>query len=102
MHAIRTKKDNDLLLLCAFELPCTKQVVRYWSHSLSYIGTGTNACYLEKLSDVGTWTGDDREPRKVIINMEWGAFGDDGALDKYRTEFDKEMDKLSINATKQL
>ncbi|XP_071792603.1 hexokinase-1-like isoform X3 [Asterias amurensis] len=66
------------------------------------LGTGTNACYMEKLSDVGTWTGDDKEPREVIINMEWGAFGDDGCLDDYRTEFDREMDGLTLNKSKQL
>ena len=57
---------------------------------------------MEKLSDVGTWTGDDKEPREVVINMEWGAFGDDGCLDKYRTEFDGEMDDLTLNKSKQL
>lgn len=57
---------------------------------------------MEKLSDVGTWTCDDKEPREVVINMEWGAFGDDGCLDKYRTEFDGEMDDLTLNKSKQL
>ena len=28
-------------------------------------GTGTNACYLENLDKVGTWTGDQHEPKKV-------------------------------------
>ena len=38
----------------------------------------------EKLSylfQVGNWDGDYREPRHVVINTEWGAFGDQGELD---------------------
>lgn len=38
----------------------------------------------------------------MIINMEWGAFGDDGALDFVRTRFDIEVDNSTINAGKQL
>lgn len=39
---------------------------------------------------------------QMIINMEWGAFGDDGALDFVRTRFDIEVDNSTINAGKQL
>lgn len=28
------------------------------------VGTGTNACYLEDIDNVGTWDGDDGEPRE--------------------------------------
>lgn len=38
----------------------------------------------------------------MIINTEWGAFGDDGALNFIRTRFDKEVDEGSINPGKQL
>ena len=34
------------------------------------IGTGTNACYLEDIDNVGTWDGDNNEPKHVIINTE--------------------------------
>ena len=41
------------------------------------LGTGTNACYLEDVDNVGTWDGDHGDqPQHVIINTEWGAFGD--------------------------
>jgi len=30
------------------------------------VGTGTNACYLEKLDRVQRWTGSNAEPRQVI------------------------------------
>lgn len=39
---------------------------------------------------------------KMIINTEWGAFGDDGAMNSIRTSFDDEVDRASINPGKQL
>lgn len=38
----------------------------------------------------------------VIVNTEWGAFGDDGSLDFMRTAYDEDVDKNSINPGKQL
>jgi len=32
---------------------------------------------------------------QVVINCEFGAFGDNGCLDFMRNEFDKELDKYS-------
>jgi len=46
-------------------------------------GTGSNACYMEKQSNITKL--EDTADGKMIINMEWGAFGDDGCLDKYLT-----------------
>ena len=39
---------------------------------------------------------------QVIINTEWGAFGDNGALDFVRTDVDEAIDKESLNPGKQL
>lgn len=66
------------------------------------LGTGTNACYFERLENVGLWDGDTDEPHQVIINTEWGAFGDDGALDFIKTEYDKKVDRHSINPGRQV
>ena len=66
------------------------------------LGTGTNACYMEKLDRVGTWNGDKEEPRQVIINMEWGAFGDNNCLNGIRTKYDEEVNLSSINQGKQM
>ena len=66
------------------------------------IGTGTNACYLEDIDNVGTWDEDNNEPKHVIINTEWGAFGNQGELDFILTKWDKEVDRESINPGKQL
>ncbi|XP_035221455.1 hexokinase-1-like [Stegodyphus dumicola] len=66
------------------------------------VGTGTNACYMENLDNVETWSTDRDEPNQVIINTEWGAFGDNGCLDFLRTEIDRQIDENSINKGKQL
>lgn len=66
------------------------------------VGTGTNACYMEKIENVQLWDGDNGEPRQVIINTEWGAFGDHGTLDFVRTRYDREIDQASLNPGKQL
>ncbi|VDP38291.1 unnamed protein product [Heligmosomoides polygyrus] len=85
------------LMACAFkENSCQVGVI---------VGTGTNACYMEKLSRIGKLEGElegDNLPDEMIINTEWGAFGDDGAIDSILTDFDKQVDELSINPGKQL
>lgn len=65
------------------------------------LGTGSNACYVEKTENCELFDG---EPGKeeLLINTEWGAFGDDGALDFVRTEFDRDVDTNSINPGKQM
>lgn len=37
----------------------------------------------------------------MIVNTEWGAFGDDGKLESIRTKYDQLIDKESINPGKQ-
>lgn len=61
-------------------------------------GTGTNACYMEEMHNVGTVEG---EQGRMCINMEWGAFGDNGCLDDIFTDFDLVVDKKTINPGKQ-
>uniref|UniRef100_F6SN65 Hexokinase-3 n=1 Tax=Ornithorhynchus anatinus TaxID=9258 RepID=F6SN65_ORNAN len=62
------------------------------------VGTGTNACYMEEMKHVVTVPG---EEGRMCINMEWGAFGDDGGLEHLITDFDRMVDKNSINPGKQ-
>uniref|UniRef100_A0A8C3LGT8 hexokinase n=1 Tax=Chrysolophus pictus TaxID=9089 RepID=A0A8C3LGT8_CHRPC len=62
------------------------------------VGTGTNTCYMEERAKVGTMDGDEG---RMCINMEWGAFGDNGCLDDFFTSFDRLVDEKSINAGKQ-
>ncbi|KAL0964684.1 hypothetical protein UPYG_G00327530 [Umbra pygmaea] len=63
------------------------------------IGTGTNACYMEEMRHIGLVEGDEG---RMCVNTEWGAFGDDGALHDYITDFDREIDAASTNPGKQL
>lgn len=65
------------------------------------LGTGTNACYMERLEAVPKFAGDRSRYSNVIINTEWGAFGDDGKLDPYLTDFDRELDTLVVNKGQQ-
>ncbi|NXP68898.1 HXK3 protein, partial [Chloropsis cyanopogon] len=62
------------------------------------VGTGTNACYMEEMRNVGTVEGDQG---RMCINMEWGAFGDNGCLDHLFTHFDQVVDETTINPGKQ-
>ncbi|XP_077613392.1 hexokinase-3 [Crocuta crocuta] len=62
------------------------------------VGTGTNACYMEELRNIAGVAGDSGQ---MCINMEWGAFGDDGSLGLLRTSFDANVDQASINPGKQ-
>lgn len=64
-----------------------------------FIGTGTNACYMEELRHIDLVEGDEG---RMCINTEWGAFGDNGSIEDIRTEFDREIDRGSINPGKQL
>lgn len=79
------------MMTCAYDDPnCEVGVI---------IGTGTNACYMEDMSNIDLVEGDEG---RMCINTEWGAFGDDGTLEDIRTEFDRELDLGSLNPGKQL
>lgn len=68
------------------------------------IGTGTNACYLEDLDSITTVSESDLEkdgPEHMIVNTEWGAFGDNHELDFIRTKWDAAVDAGSLNPGKQ-
>ncbi|MBN2255272.1 MAG: hexokinase, partial [Deltaproteobacteria bacterium] len=55
------------------------------------LGTGTNGCYREKISNIPKLKGHDPD-EYMIVNMEWGNF------DKLRrTRYDKQVDESSLN-----
>ena len=67
------------------------------------LGTGSNACYLEKAQNAELFNKSDKaDDETVIINAEWGAFGDLGSLEFIRTSYDREVDEHSINPSNQL
>lgn len=68
------------------------------------LGTGSNACYVEKTPNAkrampGKYSND---KSNMLINMEWGAFGERNTLDFCLTEFDRDVDGNSINPGKQI
>ena len=67
------------------------------------LGTGTNACYLEDVKNIETLNkGDFTEQEHMVVNTEWGAFGDNGELDFIKTKWDENVSILQIYAgTKQ-
>lgn len=58
-------------------------------------GTGTNACYVEKIENVENYTGPPGS--HTIISTEWAGLGESGVLDFIRTEYDREVDEHSTN-----
>lgn len=66
------------------------------------VGTGCNACYMEDLQKIEKWPANYTEPKQVIINTEWGAFGCNGMLDFIRTEYDRKVDENSLNPGRQI
>merc|ERR1712168_270194 len=65
-------------------------------------GTGSNACYIEKLSEAEKWISGENDagrPETGILNCEWGAFGNGGCLDEIgiRTEVDMVLDAATNN-----
>ncbi|XP_006624750.1 hexokinase type 2 isoform X2 [Apis dorsata] len=68
------------------------------------VGTGTNACYVEKLENIETVYPENVLPGKpkMLINIEWGAFGEGTLLDFISTDIDRDVDQNSINPEKQV
>ncbi|XP_076238867.1 hexokinase type 2 isoform X2 [Calliopsis andreniformis] len=60
------------------------------------LGTGSNACYLERANRVEHWETERHGEREVIIDIEWGALGDNGVLDFIKTDYDRENDANSL------
>ncbi|VVC36906.1 Hexokinase, N-terminal,Hexokinase, binding site,Hexokinase,Hexokinase, C-terminal [Cinara cedri] len=76
------------IMSCAWKNPNTKIGL--------IVGTGCNACYVEKVENAELFIGDKSKPH-VIVNTEWGAFGDDGIIDSIRTIYDRKLDENSLN-----
>nr|KAF6303822.1 hexokinase 1 [Myotis myotis] len=101
-EAVKRREEFDLdvvavvndtvgtMMTCAYEEPtCEIGLI---------VGTGSNACYMEEMKNVEMLEGN---VGRMCINMEWGAFGDNGCLDDIRTEYDVLVDENSLNAGKQ-
>lgn len=61
------------------------------------LGTGSNGAYMEKVDLVKHWEEKPLDGEKqVLIDIEWGAFGDNGVLDFIKTDFDRLVDGNSL------
>ncbi|XP_063963307.1 hexokinase-2-like [Lytechinus pictus] len=63
--------------------------------------TGCNASYLECTEKVEMFEGAKGPENFVILDCEFGAFGDNGCLDDIRTDFDRDIDRRTFNRGKQ-
>lgn len=115
-EAIKRRRDIDIDVMAI--LNDTTGTLMSCAHKKSdcaiglIIGTGSNACYMERLEKVGLCShliskplpGQtvDEEPKQMVINTEWGAFGDNGVLNFVRTKWDHELDEFSINRGSQI
>uniref|UniRef100_A0A8C1YHH2 Hexokinase-2 n=1 Tax=Cyprinus carpio TaxID=7962 RepID=A0A8C1YHH2_CYPCA len=101
--AIKKRGDFDIDIVAVInDTVGTMMTCGYDDHHCEIgliVGTGTNACYMEEMRHLELVDGDEG---RMCVNMEWGAFGDDGSLDDIRTEFDREIDAGSLNPGKQL
>ncbi|CAO2833868.1 unnamed protein product [Amaranthus hypochondriacus] len=74
---------------------------KYWDNDVMVaviLGTGTNACYVERTDAIPKLPGKKLSHSGTIINTEWGAFSTGIPL----TEFDRELDAKSINPGEQI
>ncbi|CAM0908234.1 unnamed protein product [Alopecurus aequalis] len=74
---------------------------RYWDEDVMVaviLGTGTNACYIERTDCIPKLRLLEPVAGNTIINTEWGAFSDGLPL----TEFDRDMNAESINPGEQI
>lgn len=60
------------------------------------LGTGSNACYVERADRVEKWENKSKDIKEVLIDVEWGAFGDNGVIDFIKTDFDRQVDANSL------
>uniref|UniRef100_A0A3B3SKG9 Phosphotransferase n=1 Tax=Paramormyrops kingsleyae TaxID=1676925 RepID=A0A3B3SKG9_9TELE len=101
--AIRKRGDFDIDIVAVInDTVGTMMTCGYDDHNCEVgliVGTGTNACYMEEMRHLETVEGDEG---RMCVNMEWGAFGDNGELEDLRTEFEREIDCGSLNPGKQL
>ncbi|XP_062817039.1 hexokinase-2 isoform X3 [Anolis carolinensis] len=100
--AIRKRGDFDIDIVAVVnDTVGTMMTCGYDDHNCEVgliVGTGSNACYMEEMKNVELVEGDEG---RMCINMEWGAFGDNGCLDDFRTEFDVAVDDNSLYPGKQ-
>eukprot|EP00249_Psilotum_nudum_P023537 c28914_g1_i2 orf=472-1983(-) len=70
---------------------------RYWNEDVMaavILGTGTNACYIERADAITKYQGSAPKSGSMVINMEWGNFWSSHLP---RTSYDEDLDGESLN-----
>lgn len=70
---------------------------RYWNNDVMIsviLGTGTNACYVERAESISKWKGERPKSGQMVINMEWGNFWSSHLP---RTYYDELLDNESLH-----
>ncbi|KAI9317975.1 hexokinase-domain-containing protein [Dichotomocladium elegans] len=66
------------------------------------MGTGSNACYYEKIDKIQKWTRPENiEDDEMVVNMEWGAFDNERRV-LPMTQYDNKLNRESRNVHQQL
>ncbi len=60
------------------------------------LGTGMNGAYLERADRVKRWGVAQNKPEEVVVDLEMGAFGDNGCIDFIKTDIDRALDRDSL------
>jgi len=60
------------------------------------LGTGSNCCYVEKAENFHKATINYHGETMKVVNIEWGAFGDNGVLNFMKTQWDIAVDSKSL------
>eukprot|EP00897_Mesotaenium_endlicherianum_P009836 jgi/Mesen1/8881/ME000532S08274 len=74
---------------------------RYWNGDAMValiLGTGSNACYVEKVSAITKWEGPKPDAEEMVVNIEWGNFWSSHLP---ITDCDRELDDESLNPKEQ-
>uniref|UniRef100_A0A0C9S8H1 Phosphotransferase n=1 Tax=Wollemia nobilis TaxID=56998 RepID=A0A0C9S8H1_9CONI len=75
---------------------------RYWDENVMaavILGTGSNACYVERADAIPKWQGSLPKSGNMVINMEWGNFWSSHLP---MTEYDVAFDAESLNPGEQI
>ncbi|MCO5582335.1 hypothetical protein L7F22_036229 [Adiantum nelumboides] len=74
---------------------------RYWNEDVMVaviLGTGTNACYVERAEAITKYQGESPKSGSMVINMEWGNFWSSHLP---KTMYDEDLDGESLNPGEQ-
>uniref|UniRef100_A0A8C6TMI0 Hexokinase-2 n=1 Tax=Neogobius melanostomus TaxID=47308 RepID=A0A8C6TMI0_9GOBI len=90
LNAVVVNDTVGTMMTCGYEDPqCEMGLI---------VGTGTNVCYMEEMRNIERLEDDEGQ---MCVNMEWGAFGENGELDDFCTHFDQTVDETSSTPGKQ-